>query len=125
MPTVSLRRTSDFQRAFREGKSVAGQYVVVYAVPNGLPEVRLGYPVGKKLGGAVKRNRIKRLLREAARLAPNMPVRGYDMVFVPRRKIADPKVRCHDVIGDLEKVLDRLSLETELGEPRSCGGSDV
>jgi ribonuclease P protein component len=82
MARAILRRTSEFQRVFREGRSAAGQYVVVHAVPNKLPVARFGFPVGKRLGGAVKRNRIKRMLREAARLARNMPCRGYDMVIV-------------------------------------------
>lgn len=124
MARASLRRTSDFQRAFRQGKSAAGQYVVVYAVPNNLPVARLGFPVGKRLGGAVRRNRIKRMLREAARLAQNMPCKGYDMVIVPRRKMVDPNLRCYKVIGDLETVLRRLSLETDSDCRRDCGGSD-
>lgn len=124
MATKSLRRASEFQRVFRDGKSAAGQYVVVYAVPNRLTVVRLGFPVGKKFGGAVKRNRIKRMLREAARLAQNMPCRGYDMVIVPRRKMLDPNLRCHKVMGDLEKVLHRLSLETDSDCRANCSGSD-
>lgn len=110
MPTVSLRRSSDFQRVFREGKSTAGKYVVVHAIPNKLPVVRLGFPVGKRLGGAVRRNRIKRLLREAARLARNMPGEGYDVVIVPRRRMTDPNLHCGEVLDDLETVLGRLSL---------------
>ncbi len=124
MAQASLRRTADFQRVFREGKSAAGKYVVVHAVPNKLPVARLGFPVGKRLGGAVKRNRIKRMLREAARLAQNMPCRGYDMVIVPRRKMIDPNLRCYQVIGDLETVLRRLSLETDSDCRGDCGGSD-
>lgn len=109
MRAQSLRRTSEFRRAFREGKTAAGKYVVVHAVPNGLEIVRVGFPVGKKMGGAVRRNRIKRLLREAVRLSEAMPTRGYDLVIVPRRRMTTPGLRCEDVLTDLNMALDQLS----------------
>ncbi len=108
MRAHSLRRTSEFRRAFREGKTAAGHYVVVHAVPNGLDIVRVGYPVGKKMGGAVKRNRIKRFLREAVRVSATLPDQGYDFVVVPRRRMTAPGLRCQDVLTDLDKMLGRL-----------------
>ncbi|MEA4882777.1 MAG: ribonuclease P protein component [Clostridia bacterium] len=110
----SLRRSSEFRRAFREGRSVAGDYVVVHAVPNGLSTVRTGFPVTKKLGGAVVRNRVRRLLREAVRLAEGIPSSGYDMVIIPRRRTAGPDVKCPEVAFDLERVLCRLALKEPL-----------
>ena len=108
MRAHSLRRTSEFRRAFHEGKSAAGKYVVVHAVPNGLEIARVGFPVGKKMGGAVKRNRIKRLLREAVRLSGAMPNQGYDLVIVPRRRMTNPDLRCAEVVTDLDRVLEQL-----------------
>ena len=108
MRAHSLRRTSEFRRAFREGKAAAGKYVVVHAVPNGLEIVRVGFPVGKKMGGAVKRNRIKRLLREAVRLSEAMPNQGYDLVIVPRRRMTGPDLRCAEVVADLDRALEQL-----------------
>lgn len=106
----SLRRRADFQRAYRRGASSAGKYVVVYAVPNGLPVIRAGYPVGKKYGGAVQRNRIKRLLRESVRLCSGVPASDYDLVLVPRRRMAEDRPNCQSVLADLKSVLERLSL---------------
>lgn len=110
MRAHSLRRTSEFRRAFHEGQSSAGKYVVVHAVPNGLEIVRVGFPVGKKLGGAVKRNRIKRLLREAVRLSEAMPNSGYDFVVVPRRRMTAPGLRTGDVVPDLDRALEQLGV---------------
>ena len=110
MRAHSLRRTSEFRRVFREGKAAAGNYVVVHAVPNGLEIVRVGFPVGKKMGGAVRRNRIKRLLREAVRLSGAMPRLGYDLVIVPRRRMTTPGLRCVDVLTDLDRALERLGV---------------
>lgn len=52
------------------------------AMPNGLSLTRCGFSVGKKVGGAVVRNRVKRLLREITRLTPIEP--GWDIVFIAR-----------------------------------------
>jgi ribonuclease P protein component len=81
-----LSRSAEFERVYREGSSHASRYLVVYAFPNGASEKpsRLGVSVGRKLGGAVERNRVKRLLREAfwAR-ADDLPD-GHDFVIVAR-----------------------------------------
>jgi ribonuclease P protein component len=79
-----LSRSGDFERVYREGRSHASRYLVVYAFPRGDGEPRLGVSVGRKLGGAVERNRMKRLLREAFWACADGLQEGHDFVIVAR-----------------------------------------
>lgn len=61
-----LSRSAEFERVYRQGRSVANRHLVLYTFPNGSTQrPRLGLSVSRKVGGAVQRNKVKRLLREA------------------------------------------------------------
>jgi ribonuclease P protein component len=82
-----LSRSGDFERAYRDGSSHSNRFVILYAFPRPADEddaVRLGVSVGRKIGGAVDRNRVKRALREAFwELAGDLPL-AHDFVIVAR-----------------------------------------
>src|SRR5512132_2690006 len=80
-----LSRSGEFDRVYREGRSHASRHLVVYAFPRSdADSPRLGVSVGRRLGGAVERNRIKRLLREAFWAAAPTLSPGRDFVIVAR-----------------------------------------
>ncbi len=91
-----VRRARDIRRTFDHGRSAASGPVVVYAVPTGGDgSARYGLVVGRKFGGAVVRNRIRRLLREGFRRRRTALPAGHDFLLLPRGPIEG--LRAHDV----------------------------
>ena len=84
--TVSLRENRNFKRMYARAANAHGAYVVMFIKRNKLSLNRLGLTVGTKLGGAVKRNRIRRRVKEAYRLIEDRLPHGYDVVLVARQK---------------------------------------
>jgi ribonuclease P protein component len=84
-PHEHLRRPADFRRTYDRRRSVSDDWLIVYGCENGLPHLRLGLSVSRKFGGAVQRNRLRRLYREAFRLTKPHAAAGLDLVLIPRR----------------------------------------
>ena len=85
----TLKQNSDFRRLYAKGKQSANRCLALYCRRNGRGVNRMGYTVSSKLGGAVVRNRVRRRLREIARLnAPSMKL-GWDVVIVARTRAVE------------------------------------
>ncbi|HXP98994.1 MAG TPA: ribonuclease P protein component [Solirubrobacteraceae bacterium] len=113
-----LSRSAEFDRVYRRGRSVANRYLVLYTFPrDGSEPARIGLSVGRKVGGAVERNQVKRLLREAcAQRADALPT-GYDIVLVAR---ADAHALASERgLEGIAAALEELLAKTPTGEAAS------
>jgi ribonuclease P protein component len=108
-----LSRSGEFDRVYRDGSSHATRYLVLYTFPRKDEEredVRLGVSVSRKVGGAVERNKVKRVLREAFwALSDQLPPR-HDFVIVARSEINDliEKSGMNGVQEDLGEALEKV-----------------
>ena len=84
----SLKKNSDFQNVYRNGKSYANKYLVMYVLENNKEINRLGISASKKVGNSVVRHRFARLVRESYRLHENIFNSGLDIVVVARKSAA-------------------------------------
>jgi ribonuclease P protein component len=110
-----LSRSAEFERVYRQGRSTANRHLVLYAFPNASSErPRLGLSVSRKVGGAVERNRVKRVLREAFARNEEGLRAGHDVVVVARPSAAELVER--DGLQGVEEALAELIAKAGLRE---------
>lgn len=112
-----LRSSRDFKRVIHEGASVARPELVLYHLDRDVREPpRIGLAVTRRIGGAVVRNRVKRLLREAVRpLIPRFAP-GVDMVVVARGAAAEA-----DLV-ELRRAFTEAATRAGLTTPQTTEG---
>ena len=96
---VTIHQNTDFRRVYGRGKSCTSPALVTYCLRNRAGICRIGITTGKKLGGAVERNRCRRVIKEAYRHLLPQCTGGWDIVFVARFKSLRLKS------GDVEQTM--------------------
>ena len=109
-PERRIRRRGDFQRVFDAGRRAHGRHLTIIAAPASGPESRLGIVASKKLGGAVVRNRAKRMIRQVFRTASG-PDPASDLVIIPKRSALETAVP--ELSNDYKLTLRRLALSKQ------------
>jgi ribonuclease P protein component len=117
-----LTKPLEYSLVYRTGSSKASSLLVLRAIPNGLPNSRFGFSVSKKVGNAVTRNRLKRLLRE---ISPRMPIKSAsDIVFIVRPPAATADYAA--LKKEAEGLLFRSGLlKTEPGNPPPTNQGEI
>ena len=110
-----LKKSWEFQRAYKKGKKYWDAYFVIYVYHTQLRQPRLGLTVSKKVGKSVQRNRVKRLIREAFRDLKHKLLPHYDIVVVGRTAACG--LTAHQARESLRKLFHRASIltTTEIG----------
>jgi len=103
---LRITRKRDFERTMKQGVRLVDRYLMIWGRRNGLPDTRLGLAVGRRHGTAVRRNRLKRLVREAFRLSYAELPRGLDLVCVPQ-------AGAEQTLAALRESLPRLAVRLE------------
>jgi ribonuclease P protein component len=102
-----LVRRVEYDAVYRDGRRKSGREFAVFLRPNGLDVSRFGWSIKKALGGAVRRNRIRRRIREIVRLHRQEIAPGWDIVIHPRSSVATAKFLA--ATDDLLKLLPRAN----------------
>lgn len=121
LPRASrIQRRPDFTLCYETGRRYFSRYFVLFVRQNQHDTWRLGLAVSKKNGNAVRRNRIKRVLREFFRLHGHELPRDRDIVAVPKRDLAGLPVDFALVCADLAPLLGKLSRDRQASGKRSA-----
>jgi ribonuclease P protein component len=110
-----LTRSTDFKRVRRTGKSYAHPFVVLVVQTSEVPRVRVGVTAGRSVGGAVQRNKAKRLLREAMRpLLPDL-FPGWNLILIARPALLSKSLQeIRQVLASLLRRAQIMSLPNEI-----------
>jgi ribonuclease P protein component len=118
-----LRKQKDFNRIYKKGNSRGSRFTVILYKKNELGYTRTAYVASRKVGNSVRRNRARRLIREAYRSFSSDIIKGYDIIFVARNSINDHNAQ--EVRRSLYEALKACGLTGESKAANNAAKSDT
>lgn len=114
--SVRLLRHADFERVYKQGRRQFSTSMTVFYLARAPGDgLRVGFTVGRALGGAVQRNRMKRRLREAVRLTRPVPGPCADVVINPKKSVLS--VEFSELLAEFRRTFD--GIDQKLGKASS------
>ena len=106
----TLKKNYEFKRVFQKGKSYATKNVKIYIFNNTTKENKIGVAISVKAGNAVKRNKVKRLIRESYRTINKDLKKGYNMVFLWNKKSDIDEVDFGIIKEEITNIFKKLNM---------------
>lgn len=110
LKTDTLKKNYEFRNLLKSGKYYSGNYIDIYIKKNNKQINYIGIAVGVKIAKAVKRNRIKRLIRENYRLLENKMNIGYNIIFICKKNKKIEEINFYNIKNDMEKILKKAEI---------------
>lgn len=112
--TKMMKKNYEFKNVLSKGNYYSGKYIEAFVKKNKTDYVNfLGLAVSVKIGKAVKRNQIKRLLRENYQRQENFLKKGYSIVFLWKKKADIREAKFHNIEKDMQTIFDKANLKKE------------
>lgn len=112
--TKMLKKNYEYKKVLLKGKYYSGSCIEAFVIKNNVPKLNfLGIAIGVKIAKAVKRNHIKRLIREVYRKEESKMKTGYSIVFLWKKKVEIEKATYENVKKDINKILEKADIFEE------------
>ena len=109
----TLKKNYEFKNVLDKGKFYRGKYITIYINKNKKEKNIIGIAISKKLGKAVKRNRLKRIIRESYRLQKDNLIKGYNIVFIWNKQANILNNTYKEVNNDIINLFSRAGMINE------------
>ena len=107
---ITLKKNYEFNKVFSKGKYINGEYICFYIMKNKYEFNRIGIAVSKKTGNAVKRNRIKRLIRENYRVEKDKLKIGHDILIIWKKSKDIENATFKNIEKDMKKIIEKAKI---------------
>lgn len=108
---LTLKKNYEFQNVFKKGNWYGGNLLTIYILKNNKDSNYIGVAVGKKVSkSSVKRNRIRRLIKEAYRLEESKILKGINIIIVWKTSAAFELANFKDIASDLKNCFEKADI---------------